>query len=93
MEAGLPAPQAELHPTGAILAALRGAEGCAEGPPLWGMVVPPPELGLSQTGAIPQPLLGAGKGNGATVRERGLLQRRKHPTGSENCCRIGLEMS
>lgn len=70
-----------------------GQGGCAEGLLVWGMVVPPPELGSSQTGAVPQPLLGAGKGNGATVHERGRLQRRKHPTGSENCCRIGLEMS
>lgn len=35
----------------------------------------------------------AGKGNGVTMHERGRLQRQKHPTGSENCCRIGLEMS
>ena len=86
-------PQAGLHPAEAILAALRGAGGCAEGLLVWGTVVPLPELGSSQTGTVPQPLLGAGKGNDATVHERGRLQRRKHPTGSENCCRIGLEMS
>lgn len=86
-------PQARLHPAGAILAALYGAGGCAKGLLVWVMVVPPPKLGSSQIGTVPQPLLGARKGNGATVRERGCLQRRKHPTGSENCCRIGLEMS
>lgn len=64
-----------------------------EGLLVWEVVVLLPELGSSQTGTVPQILLGAGKGNGATMHEKGLLQWQKHPTGSENCCRIGLEMS
>lgn len=86
-------PYAGLCPAGGIPAALCGAGGCTEELLVWEMVVLLPELGSSQTGTVPQILVRAGKGNGATMHEKGRLQWQKHPTGSENCCRIGLEMS